>query len=169
LQPALFCMQFADSAGNIAAGALIQTNTLYNCISEFSSVLTDILRSRGLFHETGSRKHLCYIIWKGYLSPFVPALKGVKFLFAACRKGFNYHMQYSLIFVDFLDFACGSWIPSCSLQKGRWFLLELLQKVFKYPLEQIACGICELHATPIMLAIYRWENLIKKLKSGDNF
>jgi hypothetical protein len=33
--------------------------------------------------------------------------------------------------------------------------LELLQKVIKYPLEQIACGICELHATPIMLAIYR--------------
>jgi hypothetical protein len=30
-----------------------------------------------------------------------------------------------------------------------------LQKVIKYPLEQIAGGICELHATPIMLAIYR--------------
>jgi hypothetical protein len=25
-------MQFADSAGNIAAGALIQTNALYYCI-----------------------------------------------------------------------------------------------------------------------------------------
>jgi hypothetical protein len=32
LQPALFCMQFADSAGNIAAGALIQTNTLFSRI-----------------------------------------------------------------------------------------------------------------------------------------
>ena len=32
LQPALLCMQFADSAGNIAAGALIQTHTLYYCI-----------------------------------------------------------------------------------------------------------------------------------------
>jgi hypothetical protein len=33
LQPALLCMQFADSAGNIAAGALIQSNgTLYYCI-----------------------------------------------------------------------------------------------------------------------------------------
>jgi hypothetical protein len=29
LQPALICMQFADSAGNIAAGALIQTSTLF--------------------------------------------------------------------------------------------------------------------------------------------
>jgi hypothetical protein len=28
----MLCMQFADSAGNIAAGALIQTNTLYYCI-----------------------------------------------------------------------------------------------------------------------------------------
>ena len=28
------------------------------------------------------------------------------------------------------------------------------------PRLQIACGIRELHATPIMLAIYRWENLI---------
>jgi hypothetical protein len=32
LQPAPLCMQFADSAGKIAAGALIQTNTLYDCI-----------------------------------------------------------------------------------------------------------------------------------------
>jgi len=28
------------------------------------------------------------------------------------------------------------------------------------PRLQIACGIRELHTTPIMLAIYRWENLI---------
>jgi hypothetical protein len=35
----------------------------------------------------------------------------------------------------------------------------------KYPLEQIAYGICELHAKPIMLPINRWENLIKKLKN----
>jgi hypothetical protein len=32
LQPALLCVQFADSAGNIAAGALLQKNTLYNGI-----------------------------------------------------------------------------------------------------------------------------------------
>jgi hypothetical protein len=29
LQPALLCMQLADSAGNIAADALTQTSTLY--------------------------------------------------------------------------------------------------------------------------------------------
>jgi hypothetical protein len=33
-------------------------------------------------------------------------------------------------------------------------VLEQLQKVIKYPLEQIARGICKLYATPIILAIY---------------
>jgi hypothetical protein len=147
-------MQFADSAGNIAAGALIQTNTL------FSSVLTDILIGRGLFHVTGSSKHFCYIIWKGYLPPFVPALKGIKFLFAACKKRLDIASKIQKIrenqrvlhaVVEHLPAAC---------KKRCWYPLELFQKVIKYPLEQIACGICELHATPIMLAIYRWKNLI---------
>jgi hypothetical protein len=52
LQPALLCMQFADSAGNIAAGALIQTNTLLLYFLDFSSVLTDILRGRELYLVT---------------------------------------------------------------------------------------------------------------------
>jgi hypothetical protein len=50
LQPAVLCVQFADSAGNIAAGALIQT------------VFREILRGRGLFHVTATCKHLCYIV-----------------------------------------------------------------------------------------------------------
>jgi hypothetical protein len=37
----------------------------------FSSVFWDILKGRGLLHVTGTCKHLCYIIWKGYLPPFV--------------------------------------------------------------------------------------------------
>jgi hypothetical protein len=45
------------------------------------------------------------------------------------------------------------------LQKSL-IAFRAVAKVIKYPLEQIACGICELHATPIMLAIYCWENLI---------
>ena len=88
LQPALLCVQFADSAGNIAACALIQTNTLYYGIFwKFSSVFIEIIRGRGLFHVTATCKHLCYIVWKGYLPPFDPALKGIKFPFAACKKG----------------------------------------------------------------------------------
>ncbi len=65
IQPALLYMQFTDSAGNIAAGALIKTNTVHFIIIyflNFSSVYTEILRGRGLFHVTGTRKHLCYII-----------------------------------------------------------------------------------------------------------
>ena len=38
--------------------------------------------------------------------------------------------------------------------------LEQLQKLIKYPFEQIACGICELHATLKISATYRWEGLI---------
>jgi hypothetical protein len=38
--------------------------------------------------------------------------------------------------------------------------MVLLQKVIGYPFEPFACGIRELHATPSMSAIYRWENFI---------
>jgi hypothetical protein len=51
--------------------------------------------------------------------------------------------------------ACSIQIPFCTLQKGVYLPLKQLQKVIKYPLDQMACGIRELHATPIMLAIYR--------------
>ncbi len=40
--------------------------------------------------------------------------------------------------------------------------LVLLQKVIGHPFDHFACGICELHATPFMLAIYSWENLIQE-------
>jgi hypothetical protein len=63
--------------------------TLLLYFLDFPSVLTDILRGRELYHVTDSCKNLCYIIWKGYLPPFVPAPKGIKFLFAACRKGLD--------------------------------------------------------------------------------
>jgi hypothetical protein len=53
----------------------------------FSSVFREILRGRGLFHVTATFKHLYYIVLKGYLPPFDPALKGIKFPFAACKKG----------------------------------------------------------------------------------
>jgi hypothetical protein len=80
-------MQFADSAGNIAAGDLIQANTLYYFIFQiFLLFLREILRGRGMFHAKGACKHLRYIILKGYLPPFVSALKGNKFPFASCQK-----------------------------------------------------------------------------------
>ena len=55
----------------------------------FYSVFREILRGRGLFHVTATCKHLCYIVWKGYFPPFDPALKGIKFPFAACKKGLD--------------------------------------------------------------------------------
>ena len=124
----------------------------------FSSVFREILRGTGLFHVTATCKHLCYIVWKGYLPPFNPALKGIKFpFFCSLQKGIRYRMQNPKIREN-QSIACGSRIPSWSLQKGHWLPLELLQKVIKYPLEQIACGIRELHAMPILIAIYRWKN-----------
>jgi hypothetical protein len=41
----------------------------------------------------------------------------------------------------------------------------LLQKVIRHPFDHFACGIHELHATPITSAIYRWGELfrIKKI------
>ncbi len=125
----------------------------------FSSVFREIHRGRELFHVKATCKHLCYIVWKGYLPPFDPALKGIKFPFGACKKGLDTACKIQKIRENYC-IACGSRIHSCCLQKDRWLPLELLQKVIKYPLEQIACGIRELHATPILIAIYRWEILI---------
>ncbi len=45
---ARLCMQFADSAGNIAAGALNQTNTFSFCI--FKIFLLFAERGKELFH-----------------------------------------------------------------------------------------------------------------------
>jgi hypothetical protein len=45
---------------------------------------------------------------KGICLPFAMAQKAISDPFARCRKEFDYRMQYSFIFADFLDFACGS-------------------------------------------------------------
>jgi hypothetical protein len=40
------------------------------------------------------------------------------------------------------------------------------QMTNRYPLEQIACRIRELHAMPIILTLYRWEKF-KRFENGD--
>ncbi len=40
-------------------------------------------------------------------APFAIAQKAISDPFASSRKVFDYRMQYSCIFADFLDFACG--------------------------------------------------------------
>jgi hypothetical protein len=70
-------------------------------------------------------------------------------------------MEHRLQFLpNFFVFACGAPLLFDNLPKGLKQLLVLLQKVIGYPFDHFACGICELHATPFILAIYRWENLI---------
>ncbi len=45
---------------------------------------------------------------KGIWKPFAIALKAIRHSFARCKKVFDYRkMQYSFIFADFSDFACG--------------------------------------------------------------
>ncbi len=84
------------------------------------------------------------------MPPFVLALKDIKFPFATCQKGVATACKIQKIHENKRAFACGSQIPSCSLPKGLLLPLESLQKVIKYPLEQIAGGIRELHAAPIL-------------------
>ena len=132
--------------------------TLLLYFLDFPSILTDILRGRELYHVTDSCKKLMLHYLRGLLAPFCSSSKRYTIPFCSMQKGIRYRMQNPKNPRKSKSIACGSWIPSCSLQKGRWFPLELLQKVIKYPLEQIASGICELHATPIMFAIYRWKN-----------
>jgi hypothetical protein len=65
-------------------------------------------------------------------------------------------MQFLL---NFTEFACGAPLPFGNLLKGLKQLLVLLQKVIGFLFKHCARGIRELHAKPIILAIYRWENL----------
>ncbi len=113
--------------------------TLLLYFLNFSSVFKEIHRGRGLFHVTATCKHLCYIVWKGYLHPFHPALKGIKFPFAACKKGLDTACKIQKIHENTRMLHTAN--TFLQLAKGRWLPLELFQKVIKYPLEQIAWGI----------------------------
>ncbi len=64
---AQLCMQFADSAGNIAAGALIQTKTFSICIFRFFLLFSD--RGKELFHVTHMQTLMLHYL-KGLLAPF---------------------------------------------------------------------------------------------------
>jgi hypothetical protein len=65
-------------------------------------------------------------------------------------------MQFLL---NFTEIACGAPLPFGNLLKGLKQLLVLLQKVIGLLFKHFASGIRELHAKPIILAIYCWENL----------
>ncbi len=68
---ARLCMQFADSAGYIAAGALNQTNTFSFCIFRIFLLFSE--RGKELFHVT-------------HTQTLMSGLKGIGFLFAMCKR-----------------------------------------------------------------------------------
>jgi len=79
-------MQFADSAGNIAAGALNQTNTFSFCIFRIFLLFSE--RGKELFHVTHMQILMLHYL-KGLLAPFVSGLKCIGFLFAVCKRGLD--------------------------------------------------------------------------------
>ncbi len=122
LQPALFCMQFANYAGNIAVGTLIQKNTLPFCIFWIFPLFSERswkVKDWFMIHVTGTWKHFSYIIWKGYFHPFVSALKCIKFLLAVCKRGLDIACKIEKIAENktgLYCIACGNWLihDSCN-------------------------------------------------------
>ncbi len=87
---ARLCMQFADSAGNIAAGALIQINTFSFCI--FRIFLLFSKRGKELFHVMHMQTLMLHYL-KGLLPPFCFRSKRYRIPFCNVQKGIRYRMQ----------------------------------------------------------------------------
>jgi hypothetical protein len=87
---ARLCMQFADSAGNIAAGALIQTNTFSFCV--FRIFLLFSTRGKELFHVTHMQTLMLHYL-KGLFVPFCFRSKRYQIPFCNVQKGIRYRMQ----------------------------------------------------------------------------
>ncbi len=92
--------------------------------------------------------------------PFVSALKGIKFLFAACKKGLpkmQKNKKHAKIKEYFMLYD--SQIPSCSLRKGGSLPLDLLQKVINYPRANCMRILRIVHADNISNTLLREINL----------
>jgi hypothetical protein len=73
-----------------------------NCkISSPSGILTTLSALHAI------RRFRMQFALKGIGLPFALDQKAISDPFASCRKEFDYRMQYSFIFADFLGFACG--------------------------------------------------------------
>jgi hypothetical protein len=82
---------------------------------------------------------------KGIWLPFATALKAISDSFASCRKVFEYRMQYSLIFADFLDFDAVS-NPFLKVAKRNLIPFRDGTKGGKKPFQRSFC-ISLLHET----------------------
>ncbi len=109
---ARLCMQFADSAGNIAAGALIQTNTF--SLGVFRIFLLFSARGKELFHVTHMQTLKLHYL-KGLLVPFCFRSKRYQIPFCNVQKGIRYRMQNRKNPRNQKSIACGNQIPSCTL------------------------------------------------------
>jgi hypothetical protein len=93
-------------------------------------------------------------------------LTGLLAFFCFSSKMYQIHfLQYAKILANTSKIKKFAKIKVCCMQQSNSFLQlakrlkialgPILQIVIEYSLEQVACGIRELHAMPIMLAIYR--------------
>ncbi len=112
---ARLCMQFTDSAGNIAAGALIQTNTFSFCILRIFLLFSE--RGKALFHVMHIQTLMLHYL-KGLLASFCIRSKRYWTPFCNVKKGIRYRMQNQKIRKNKKGIACGNQIPCCTLQKG---------------------------------------------------
>ncbi len=102
-------------AGNIAAGALIQTNTFSFCIFRIFLLFSE--RGKELFHVTHMQILMLHFL-KGLLAPFCFRSERYRIPFCNVQEGIRYPMQNRKNPRKLKSIACGNQIPSCTLQKG---------------------------------------------------
>ncbi len=127
--------------------------TLFLYFLNFSQFSERFLKADDFFRKYAHANTSCMLHYlKRLCVPFSFSSERYLIPFYSLQREISYRMQNPKIHenkrilhavVENLPAAC------------KMVVLEQLQKVIKYPLEQIARGICELYATPIILAIYR--------------
>ncbi len=162
LQPALLCMQFADSAGNIAAGALIQTKALY-CIFWIFRLLSEIfLEVDDCFkYQALANSYITLFERVTVLPVLVSALKGSKFLIIICSLQNPKKRKIEDYWHAVVEYLPATW-------EGALITFRAIAKGKEIRFRAHCIRNCELHAMPIILSIC-WKNSIYNLKNGGKF
>jgi len=108
---------------------------------------------------------------KGLLAPFCSSFKRYQIPFGSLQKGIRYRMQNSKNPRKSNSIACGSQIPSCSLQKGRWLPFGRVAKGNQIPFRadcmrnlRIACNADNVSNVPLRelnLTILKYRQVLK--------
>jgi hypothetical protein len=149
LQPAVLCMQFADSEGNIADSTLY---TSFFYFQNYSSVFRDNLKSKGLFHVTATGTIMLHYL-KGLLAPLCFSSKRYQFLLAVCKAEKSAKIKEYWEYLPQL--AKGSLITFIVIEKG--YQIPLRANCMRNP--WTVCNAVN------VIAIFRWENF-KKMKAS---